>query len=28
MYEYPCHEGNFGLLDILKRARFDEQDGK
>jgi hypothetical protein len=28
MYEYACHEGNFGLLDILKGARFDEQAGK
>ena len=25
MYEYACHEGNFGLLDILKGARFDDQ---
>jgi hypothetical protein len=28
MYEYACHEGNFGLLDILKGARFDEQKNK
>jgi hypothetical protein len=28
MYEYACHEGNFGLLDILKGARFDERVGK
>jgi hypothetical protein len=28
MYEYACHEGNFGLLDILKGARFDEKAGK
>jgi hypothetical protein len=25
MYEYACHEGNFGLLDILKGARYDDQ---
>jgi len=28
MYEYACHEGNFGLLDILKGARFDDQKNK
>jgi hypothetical protein len=28
MYEYACHEGNFGLLDILKGARYDEQKNK
>jgi hypothetical protein len=27
MYEYACHEGNFGLLDILKGARFDDGAG-
>ena len=27
MYEYACHEGNFGLLDILKGARYDDQVG-
>jgi hypothetical protein len=25
MYEYACHEGNYGLLDTLKGARFDDQ---
>ena len=28
MYEYACHEGNFGLLDILKGARFDDLKNK
>ena len=28
MYEYACHEGNFGLLDILKGARFDDSNKK
>ena len=28
MYEYACHEGNFGLLDILKGARFDDRKDK
>src|SRR6478672_287743 len=28
MYEYACHEGNFGLLDTLKGARYDDQAGK
>ena len=28
MYEYACHEGNFGLLDILKGARFDDSKKK
>ena len=28
MYEYACHEGNFGLLDILKGARYDDQKAK
>jgi hypothetical protein len=28
MYEYACHEGNFGLLDILKGARYDDQKKK
>ncbi|MGE3511360.1 MAG: hypothetical protein AB7N65_21025, partial [Vicinamibacterales bacterium] len=25
VYEYACHEGNFGLLHILKGARFGER---
>ena len=25
MYEYACHEGNYGLLDTLKGARYEEQ---
>jgi hypothetical protein len=28
MYEYACHEGNFGLLDTLKGARYDDRVGK
>ena len=28
MYEYACHEGNFGLLDTLKGARFDDLNKK
>ena len=28
MYEYACHEGNFGLLDTLKGARYDDQKRK
>jgi hypothetical protein len=27
IYEYGCHEGNYGLLDILKGARSEERDG-
>jgi hypothetical protein len=27
MYEYACHEGNYGLLDTLKGARFEERSG-
>ena len=27
MYEYACHEGNYGLLDILRGARFEEGAG-
>ncbi len=27
MYEYACHEGNYGLLDILRGARFEERAG-
>ena len=25
MYEYACHEGNYGLLNILRGAREDER---
>jgi hypothetical protein len=25
IYEYACHEGNYGLLNILRNARTDEQ---
>ncbi len=25
MYEYACHEGNYGLLDTLRGARYEEQ---
>jgi hypothetical protein len=25
MYEYACHEGNYGLLDILRGARAVEK---
>jgi len=24
MYEYACHEGNYGLPDMLRGARADE----
>ena len=24
LYEYACHEGNYGLLNILRGAREDE----
>ncbi len=27
-YEYACHEGNHGLLDILEGARADDKAGK
>ena len=26
LYEYACHEGNYGLLNILTVARTDELD--
>ena len=26
MYEYACHEGNYGLLNILRGAREDERE--
>jgi hypothetical protein len=25
MYEYACHEGNYGMENILRGARMDEQ---
>ena len=25
MYEYACHEGNYGMPDILRGARFTEK---
>jgi hypothetical protein len=25
MYEYACHEGNYGMMNILRAARYDEQ---
>ena len=25
MYEYACHEGNYGLENILGNARFEER---
>ena len=24
MYEYACHEGNYGLANILRNARLEE----
>ena len=27
IYEYACHEGNYGLLDTLMGARFEEKPG-
>jgi hypothetical protein len=24
IYEFACHEGNYGLMNILKGARFEE----
>ena len=26
LYEYACHEGNYGMLNILRGARREEQD--
>ena len=26
LYEYACHEGNFGMLDVLRGARFREKE--
>jgi len=26
MYEYACHEGNYGLLNIMRGARTEELD--
>jgi hypothetical protein len=28
VYEYACHEGNYGLLSILSGARAEDQAGK
>ncbi|MBI3491663.1 MAG: hypothetical protein HY047_07785 [Acidobacteria bacterium] len=28
IYEYACHEGNYGLRDILSGARMEEREGK
>ena len=28
IYEYACHEGNYGLLDTLLGARFEEKPGE
>ena len=28
MYEYACHEGNYGLRNILQEARDAERDGR
>ncbi len=25
MYEYACHEGNYGMMNLLKGARADEK---
>jgi peptide/nickel transport system substrate-binding protein len=27
IYEYACHEGNYGMLDVLRGARFREKEG-
>jgi hypothetical protein len=26
LYEYACHEGNFGMLDVLRGARFRDRE--
>ena len=26
LYEYGCHEGNYGLVEILRGARVEEKD--
>jgi len=26
IYEYACHEGNYGMINLLRGARFEEQD--
>jgi hypothetical protein len=26
LYEYACHEGNYGMLDTLRGARQEERD--
>jgi len=28
MFEYACHEGNYGLANVLAGARKEEQDAK
>jgi hypothetical protein len=28
MFEYACHEGNYGLQDILKGGRMNDRLGK
>jgi hypothetical protein len=27
LYEYACHEGNYGMMDVLRGARFREKEG-
>jgi hypothetical protein len=27
LYEYACHEGNYGMLDVLRGARYREKEG-
>jgi hypothetical protein len=26
LYEYACHEGNFGMLDVLRGARYRDKE--
>lgn len=28
MFEYSCHEGNYGLMNMLQRARYDRTSGR
>ena len=28
LYEYACHEGNYGMPDILRGARFAEREAE
>ena len=28
LYEYACHEGNYGMMDVLRGARYREKEGK